>query len=358
MRALIFFGTLLCLAPPVFAEVTKTLTLELAGDPSAPFAVENLAGAMRVVPGSGSGVSATATVHAESEDILGLVRFEQVVGARGVRTLRVRYPVQKYTSYRYPQKKGESLLSRLFDWSSSDSDYDGVSVHVAAGSGVLLYADVEIQVPAKALDGTFRNRVGSLSGRGLEGRTHFELGEGNIALEQMGGDTRAETGAGNVNAHGLSGSFRCDTGSGECVVADFKGGSLLLDTGSGRVRASSASAGLIEASTGSGSVELSDIDAESIKGDTGSGSLDIDNRGRRLKSVKFDTGSGDVTLRLEPTSGFRARASLGSGQIKCRFTDARPVMDDDEIVGYDRGDGRIEIKVDAGSGSVLLEPRP
>jgi DUF4097 and DUF4098 domain-containing protein YvlB len=360
MRPFTPFGIVLLFVAPaaLAAEVTKSLTVRLSGDPKIPFAVENLAGEMRVVPGTGDAVVATATVHAETDAALALVRFEQVVGAKGIPTLRVRYPVDQYTTFHYPRRKADSsLLGRLFDGSSSESEYDGVRVRVSSGRGVLLYADVEVQVPTGASSGTFQDSVGMLSGRGLEGRFRFDSSDGGISLDQLKGETSADTGSGDVKARGLSGSFSCDTGSGECEVTDFQGESLRLNTGSGELRVASSSAARIRADTGSGDVHLQDVDAEDIRGDLGSGDLQLDTRGHRLKHVKADTGSGNVILRLDPDAGFRVRASMSSGALKCRFADARPLKNDDEIVGYDRGDGALQIGVDTGSGDVVVEPR-
>jgi len=179
-------------APAAADEVTRTLQTQLTGDAGA-FAVENLAGSMRVVLGSGGSVTAVATVHAESDELAGLVRLEQVVGERGAPTLRVRYPVDRYTSYRYPQNKAEGLLSHLFG-GGSDVHYDGASVHISQGKGVLLYADVEVRVPSRALDAVFKNAVGPLAGQGLQGRLKFDSGAGNVTLGQLRGEIMANTG--------------------------------------------------------------------------------------------------------------------------------------------------------------------
>ena len=65
------------LSPPVAAETTRTLKVEIPPS-AARFAIENLAGTMRVAPGSGDTVVAVATVHAESEDLAAAVRFESL----------------------------------------------------------------------------------------------------------------------------------------------------------------------------------------------------------------------------------------------------------------------------------------
>ena len=80
--------------------------------------------------------------------------------------------------------------------------------------------------------------------------------------------------------------------------------------------------------------------------------------GARLQSVKADTGSGNIRLRLAHDASFEARADMGSGDIRSGFADAEPILKRREVVGYRRGEGRIKIDVDTGSGDVVLEPAP
>ena len=72
--------------------------------------------------------------------------------------------------------------------------------------------------------------------------------------------------------------------------------------------------------------------------------------------MKADTGSGNVTLRLGPDASFEAFASQGSGEIRNRYADAEAIVKMKELVGYRRGDGRIRIEVDTGSGNLTLDP--
>jgi lia operon protein LiaG len=172
----------------------------------------------------------------------------------------------------------------------------------------------------------------------------------------VAGDVAVDTGSGNVNAADLRGSFKCDTGSGECIVKGFSGERLVCDTGSGKVRVSSASAHSIAIDSGSGNVVLEEADAEELSVDTGSGDLEVTSPSRRLARLKADTGSGNVKLRLAADAGFEAHADLGSGDIVNRYADAQPILKKREVVGYRRGDGRIRIDVDTGSGNLILEP--
>jgi len=127
---------------------------------------------------------AVATVQAESDDLAQAMRFEQVVGEKGVPTLRVRYPLDRHRSYRYGSSRSVGFWESLFS-GESNLKYDGERVSVSGNRGVLLYADVEVRLPRKAVDGTFSNRVGPISSEDVEGKLRFDTGSGNIAVRRL-----------------------------------------------------------------------------------------------------------------------------------------------------------------------------
>ena len=45
-------------------------------------------------------------------------------------------------------------------------------------------------------------------------------------------------------------------------------------------------------------------------------------------------------------------------ELDVPYPDAKPILKEDEVVGYRRGDARIHIDVDTGSGGLVLEPHP
>jgi DUF4097 and DUF4098 domain-containing protein YvlB len=403
------------------AEATRTLKAELPPEAEADFGVENLAGSMRVRPGAGPGVTATATVHAEDETLAGEVRLERVKGSRGEPVLRVVYPVGWNTTFRYPHapagEESRGGLGALFA-RAGRIEYGGRSVRVSSNAGRLLYADLEVELPARPVVGRFHNAVGPLRAEKVHGRLLFDSDSGDVYLTGLRGEVTADTGSGTVKISDLEGSVVCDTGSGDCVLSGVRGqrvscdtGSgnvvlssvrvrreILLDTGSGDVKASEVEAtdaeGLISCDTGSGDCDLSDArggrivcdtgsgnvtlrrvaaasvevdtgsgdvavsgaDATEIRADTGSGEVRIEAAGGRLTRVVADTGSGGVALRLGPDASFEVRADTGSGDIVSRYSDAVPILEDRQLVGYRRGDGRIRITVSTGSGDLVIEP--
>jgi hypothetical protein len=362
----VFVVASLCLAGaslPARAEATRQLRVELTGDPGRAFVVENLAGSMRVTAGEGERVVAVATVHAESEELAGAMRFEQVSGESGLPTLRVRYPVDRHRVYRFGRRRSSSsddswswLEAFLGSWGGSSMEYDGQRVTVSGNRGVSVYADVEVQVPRGEIEAQFRNRVGPISGEGARGRLRFDSGSGPVTVKALEGNVVADTGSGDVHAHDVRGSFTCDTGSGDCEITGFSGDELKCDTGSGDVRVVSVTARRVKLDTGSGDIQIREAEAEELEADTGSGDVEADLEGSRLERVKADTGSGDVRLRLGAAASFHVNASTGSGDVVSNYADAEPIRSGRKVVGYRRGDGRIRIHADTGSGDVLVQP--
>lgn len=346
-------------APEASAETTRTIRLELPAGDAGHFAVENLAGTMRVAPGAGPVLVAIATIHAEDDELANAMKFERVLDERGVPTLRVRYPLDQESTIRYPARRhgDKGFLEGFFGGSNTRLKYDGEQVKVSDSQGVLLYADVEVQVPRQRLaSAAFRNHVGPLEGHDVEGKIVFDTGSGDVSLSRVKGEIKADTGSGDVKAGDLGGSFVCDTGSGNCSITGFKGEKVACDVGSGDVTIREVNAKLVDVNTGSGDIHVIDGDIEAFQADTGSGNVRLENRGTRLARVTADTGSGDVTLRLAAAASFEALASQGSGDINMGFKDAQAIVRHKEVIGYRRGDARIKIDVDTGSGDLTIEP--
>jgi Putative adhesin len=323
----------LLLALPAAAEVTKTVRTELTPAEAARFAVENLAGSIRVTAGAGDAVAIVATIHAESEALADTLRFERRTWKGGLGVVRLSFPVNEQREYRFPGAGGSTSFRYAEDGSTDDAGR--VRIRVSRDSGVLLYAELAVQVPKRALDAAFYNRVGPVSASGVSGSLRFDTAGGDIGLDHVSGDVLADSGSGDVSAEAMSGSFRCDTGSGECAVRGFKGDRLSLDTGSGNLR-------------------LLDVEARVIEADTGSGDVEASLQG--ALRVTADTGSGDVRLRLPRAMSFELRADTGSGDVESGFSDALPILRRREVVGFRRGDGAVKIDVDTGSGDVTVDP--
>jgi hypothetical protein len=357
--AFAIFAALVLAGNAAAADVTRSLNAVLSADPSRPFRVENLAGHMVVRQGMGPKVVVTATVHGEDQKTAALLRLEEVRDSKtGNPTLRVQYPLNQYTSYRYTGEKSdgssEGFFAALFSGRSTVT-YDDTRVTVSASHGLALYADLVVEIP-RASSGTFRNVVGRLEGSSIDGTLRFDSGSGDITLRDFKGEVVADTGSGDVNASSGHGSFKCNTGSGDCTLKRFNGERLDLDTGSGDIQVTDSTARFVKADTGSGSVEVEVRDSEEISANTGSGDVSVVAAGANLARIKADTGSGDVHLKLPPSLGFEMKADTGSGDVSSTFDDATPIVVRRKVQGYRRGDLKVRIDVDTGSGDVSVGP--
>jgi Toastrack DUF4097 len=301
-------------------------------------------------------VIATVTVHAESDELSNLVRVETVKGEKGVPTLRVIYPVETYSSYKYPGRGDDS--ASWGDWFGGGShvDYAGHRVKVSRSTGVLLYADLEVQVPARLGQGDLIDHVGALQAKGVEGTLKFDTASGDVTLDDVKGTIKVDTGSGDVQATRGSGTLSCDTGSGDVSVEGFEGEAFHGDVGSGDISLKNGRIATIDLDSGSGDLSARSVEVEEFKGDTGSGDILLEATGSGLKKVIASTGSGDVTLRLPADASFEARVDQGSGDLANRFADAQPIVKGREVIGYRRGDGHTRIDVETGSGDFTIEP--
>ncbi len=358
-RALPLIALCLCFAPATLAEVTRTLRGELPAADLQRFAVENLAGIMRIKPGTGNTVVAIATVHAESEALARAVRLERVAGESGIPTLSVRYPLDQERTIRYPEPgssdDGESW--GLFSFSSSKYRYGGRTVRVSRWHGVLLYADVEVQVPPGRLDAAFRNLVGRLEAQGLEGRLRFEVESADLRLDALSGDLELEGSSGDTRASDIRANWKSDFSSGDCVLDRFEGDLLSFHTSSGDIRARSVKAHRMNVETSSGDAKIRDADIEEFSANASSGDIELDSTGARLKAVRVETSSGDVALRLPSDASFEAEADQSSGDLTVGFSDGSAVRHRDKLTAYRRGNGGSRIQLRTSSGDAVIEPR-
>jgi len=346
------FGT-----PAAPAEVTRTIRGELAAGLSR-FAVENLAGTMSVKTGSGASVVAVATVHAENEELAGAVRLEQVAGEGGIPTLSVRYPLDRTRTIRYPDPRS-SHEWEILDFFSTGSRYRyaGTQVRVSHNHGVLLYADVEVQVPRGQLDAVLRNLVGLLEARGLEGRLRFEVESADLDLDALSGDLELRGSSGDIRARDIRGGWKSRFSSGDCVLERFEGEVLAFHTSSGDIHARSIKARRIEVETSSGDARIQDADAAELAADSSSGDIEFDSIGGGLKSVNVETSSGDVALRLPREASFEADADQSSGDLTVGFSDGTGLWHGEKLTGYRRGNGGSQIRLHTSSGDASIEPR-
>jgi len=348
---------ILTVAPPArAAEVTRSLKAELTGGDTAAFAVENLAGTMRIEPGPDGVVSVEATVHADGDELARGMRLERVAG-ESTPTIRVRYP-EGITSIRYrPPHDGDDYAFSLGIFDGSRYDYDGRRYRVSSGHGKRLWADLVVRVPAHLTRARFRDLAGLVDAQGFEGDVGFEVGSADLTLRRLGGDLTLSGSSGDTRASDIRGRWKSDFSSGDCVLDGFDGDALAFETSSGDIRVHGAKAGRVTVETSSGDASFRSADVEDFQARSSSGDLLLEQTTLRLKNVRIHTSSGDVRLRLPREASFQAEADQSSGDMSVAFRDGNSARRHHKLIGFQRGDGGARIVVETSSGDLTIAPR-
>lgn len=341
-----------CLALAALASPPQAATGERVNLGSGEVEIWNVAGRARLVPGSGKDV--VVTVIRGGRDG-GKLRLE-TGPRRGRSSLRVIYPGNRVV---YPALgSGTNIRSRMGDDGTFGVDtrtiFTGRDIRVSArGSGVEAWADLEIAVPA-GTDLKVHVLGGEMIAAGVEGTFLLDGTASPVRAKGVKGDLTVDTGSGDVEVDSGRGMLSVDTGSGSVMVLNQLGGRLHVDTGSGEVRVADAKADDVLVDTGSGAVTMRDITGRSIKVDTGSGSVLLE-LAVSPEDVLVDTGSGGVTLGVPADFSARYAVETGSGDIEIDVPHSSSQHSRDEARGR-IGDGRGQVRIDTGSGSVRIRP--
>lgn len=340
------------LSLPAAAETTRVLRAEIPAD--APMTIENLAGTMRIVPGTGSRVVVQATVHAGSAELADGVRLDREGGAG----LRVRYPLDRVGTIRYPdpRHRHDGWWNGLSFGDGTTCDYDGRRVRVSSHHGDLLYADLEIQVPRSRVRATFRNLIGFLDAEQVEGGLEFQVRSADLHLDRLSGEIRVEGTSGDIAASRIHGTWESKFTSGDCALDGFQGESVVFASTSGDLRAGDVEAAHFSSRTTSGDVRVTGANFGEISAEATSGDISLEDRGSRLARVRLKTTSGDVSLRLPRNAAFDANLRHGSGDVRIDFSEALSQGSGRRSEHYRLGKGGIEIEARTGSGDVTISP--
>ncbi len=315
-------------------------------------AIFNLAGELRVEPGTGSTVVVEVTRGGRDAGELRVATGPKA----GLQTLRVIYPGHRIV-YRRSGPGNNTSLEVAPDGTFGDDHGIGwllgarrVTVS-GSGSGTEAWADLHVLVP-KGQKIRLHHMVGDVNVGAVEGTLVLDSGAGTVEVKGVKGTLDIDTGSGAVRVADVEGEVSLDTGSGSVVVSGVRGGHLAMDTGSGGVRVSGVEVHRLSADTGSGGVELEDIQASEIVLDTGSGPIDIDLRSD-IETLVVDSGSGGVTVTFPAKIGAEFDVETGSGSIEVDIPHEAFQIERDHVRGR-IGDGHGRIKIDSGSGGVRL----
>ena len=311
---------------------------------------------MRISEGSGNTVTVVATVYAEDASLADAVKLERVSGGDRSATLRVRYPYDRVSTFRYRSPTEQRGFSLLDFGSTSTYEYDGRSVDVNPSHGKRLHADVEIKVPHGSLKAGFRNLVGLVDAEGLQGQLRFDVESADLRLRRLDGDLVLEGSSGDIRASDIRGTWKSEFSSGDLRLDGFDGDSFDFHAESGDLSARNVRAARMRTETSSGDVKISSADVEEFSAEASSGDVSFTLQGSRARSIEVTTASGDVSLRLPDNEAFEALTDTSSGDVSMRFRDITARHHGGDEVDYRHGTGGARIHVTTSSGDMSISP--
>ena len=322
-------------------------------------AVYNLAGEVRVEPGTGGDITVQVVRGGADAAKLKVVRGER----DGMQALRFIYPESRIQYGRMSEGSSTQLRVRD-DGTFGDDDHDGEGrkreregrqVTIAArGGGLDAHADLRVAVPMGRRVAIFLG-VGKVAVTNINGDLSIDAASAPVTTSGTRGELEIDVGSGTVQVTKATGDLSVDTGSGAVTVSEVRGESIEINTGSGEVTASNLRSNDLSIDTGSGNIEVTGLTAPQVSLETGSGSVIADLSGE-VWNVKVQTGSGDVTLKVPPTLAAEVDIETSSGEIETDFEVAVTRHARDHMTGR-IGEGGGKIAIETGSGGIKLVKR-
>jgi putative adhesin len=320
--------------------------------------LRNLVG--RITVTGGEGAAFEVTVKPGGKDAASGVP-ELVVDESGDLTeLTLRFPESK--RYVYPELGSNSSAS--FDPADTeDSGWLGSLVRglfgkritvVGSGSGLEVWADVEIRVPRSG-SLVVRHGVGFVDAKNVSGKVAVEIRAGSTEARKVSGELQVESGSGGVEVEQIDGKLTLSTGSGPVTARDVRGSAADISTGSGHVVLERVDSESLEVATGSGGVDAEGIGAGKASVATGSGSVSF--AFVRMGTGPFDvaTGSGVVALVVPRGASMDVHAETGSGGIDLDLAgDMKVTRREKDEVEFTVGAGDSHVHIGTGSGSIRI----
>jgi DUF4097 and DUF4098 domain-containing protein YvlB len=320
-------------------------------------AIYNLAGDVRVEPGTGADVTVQVIRGGADAAQLKVVRSE----INGVEALRFLYPENRiqYAG----MTDGSSTQLRVRDDGTFGGDHhddhdgerrkrNGKQVTIAGGGGGLAaHADLRIAVPQGRQVAVYL-AAGKVAVTNVTGDLTIDVASAPVTTSATRGELRIHVGSGAVQVTQAMGDLSVDTGSGAVTVSDIRGESISMETGSGDVTATNLRSNQLSVDTGSGNIQVTGLTAPQVSLETGSGSVSADLSGE-VWNVNVETGSGDVTLKVPPTLAAEVDIETSSGDIETDFEVAVTRHARDHMTGR-IGEGGGKIEIETGSGGIKL----
>jgi hypothetical protein len=223
-----------------------------------------------------------------------------------------------------------------------------------SGSGLEVWADVEIRVPR---DGslTVRHGAGHVLAASVTAELDIEIRSGGIEAQDVDGALRAQAGSGAVDVARVVGALTVASGSGSVVVRDARGPSARIASGSGRVKLERVDSDSLNVATGSGGIEAREIGAGEASVASGSGGVTLELARMGDGPFRLATGSGRVVLGVPPGASMDVHAETGSGSIDLDLdTEMSMTRKERDEVAFTTGGGDTRVRIGTGSGGIRI----
>lgn len=314
-------------------------------------AIWNLVGRLTAVPGSGDAVQVEVTRRGTDASQLRIATGD--IGGR--QTLRVVYPSDRivYSELRRGRISGIGVRE---DGTFYDGDWrdlgrrNRVDIR-SSGPGLDAHADLTVRVPRGQRIALYL-AVGRAEVSNVDGDITVDIGAADLDVTGTRGVLTLDTGSGRVTVRRASGEINVDAGSGGISLDSISGSRLTLDSGSGGVDGTDIDVAEFTADVGSGGLRLRRMKAPRIDVETGSGGATLELLAD-VERLDIETGSGGVTVRLPATLSAEVDIATGSGGLQTDFEVATRRVSRRHLQGR-IGDGKGQIRIEAGSGTVRL----
>ena len=320
-------------------------------------AVWNLAGEVKIEPGSGSDVVVDVTRQGSDGAKLkvesGALEGRQTVRVISPGDVIIYHPPHQggwYDSHTDLHVRDDGTFGDEGGHRGRGGDGRRVTIR-SEGRGLDASATMRIQLPVGArLE--VRLAVGKITASNVNGELRLDAEAADVFSEHTRGSVDIDTGSGDVELSDVQGGLRVDTGSGDVTVDGAAGDAVRVETGSGDIKAMKLSGRTVALQAGSGSIETAVLRAPRVQLETGSGDIEVA-LGSEVEELGVETGSGNATLRLPSSIGASLEVKTGSGEIDSDLTLHATTLNDRLLRGQ-VGDGKGTIHVRSGSGDVRL----
>ena len=312
-------------------------------------AIYNLAGVLRVEPGTGSDV--VVVVETGGNDA---GRLKVATGSvRGHDGLRVLYP-EDVIVYPTMGRHSNTDFEVNDDGTFGDRERDDARrVRIRGdGSGLEAWADLTVRVPAGRTVAVHLG-VGRATVTNVDGRIKVDLASSDANATGVKGMLGVSTGSGDIHVTDATADLKLETGSGDVTVTRVTDAGIKVETGSGNVTGDHVTTGHLDLSSGSGRITVSSVKAPEIALETGSGDVEI-GLVDGIQSLKGNTGSGSITLTVPAGLGAEVELDTGSGEIDLGGVEVKVRKLRNDHLSGTIGNGGGQIKLEAGSGDISL----